>query len=348
MNTFKSYFLAKDDRGEAPTSSSTSFSGNHESHGIELNASPLALSTVGSMIGIEQYPSEMKKEVLVRFLYQEQCRHGFNSGGPDEGVILKKSKGQFTSYPEELQIVDGGLFEIAMQMNHQVCSLRLTCVLMLSIIKVVATASSNFITSFLWGRNRSLNSVPIGADLRIQILPTLKDLPKAQKHQCAAFIADTSTLVLWDDEPTNIFVRAQTIQSQLVKLILNDDDGMNEKTPHLSIISLAQTPGLPPSAFSQTGSDMEANLVVPERPTILINAWLVGLTLMLLIMALSTGWRKLAIEVATDKGFIRLALLAVTPVLPFLSLVCFTSANNLHKLIPKSSSSKVLLEVWHK
>jgi hypothetical protein len=190
--------------------------------------------------------------------------------------------------------------------------------------------------------------VPIGSDLRIQILPTLGDLPKAQKHQFAAFIAESSMLILWDDEPTNVFARAKTIQALLVKLILNENAVMNEKSFNGSSLTVNQAPSMAPSNMSQTGSDMEANLVVPERPTILINAWLVALTLLLLIVALSTGWRKLAVEIATDQGFTRLALLAVTPILPFLSLVCSLSSLVIPHTYLFSSSSKVLLEVLHK
>jgi hypothetical protein len=185
--------------------------------------------------------------------------------------------------------------------------------------------------------------VPISSDLRFQILPSLSDLPKAQKHQSAAFIADKAILVLWDDEPANIIERAKKIQSLLVKLILTEKPGMGEKSAHNSSLYLNQAPSVINSADSQSGSDVEKNLVAPQRPIILINACIVALTIALLIVTLSTGWKILAVEVAVDGGYLRLALLAVVLVLPFLSLVCSIRRKPFFSLTPGSSFFKLSL-----
>jgi hypothetical protein len=125
MNIFKSYFHPKGHDAQESTPSSLIVS---DADKLERAIGTPGLSTTGSELTSDGYPAEMKKEVLVRFLYQEQCHSGFNNGGPDEGVVLKVSKGQFTSFPEELQGARGGLFEFATQLNSPVCA-PITCVL---------------------------------------------------------------------------------------------------------------------------------------------------------------------------------------------------------------------------
>jgi hypothetical protein len=130
MNKLQSYFHPKGGDGADSPPAPVTFSKTDE---MELTVGTPALSTVGSSATGDDYPAEMKKEVLVRFLYQEQCHNGFNNGGPEEGVILKKSKGQFTSYPEELQSASGGLFDVATQLNSPVCTPK-CCILYASML----------------------------------------------------------------------------------------------------------------------------------------------------------------------------------------------------------------------
>ena len=60
------------------------------------------------------------------------------------------------------------------------------------------TVNSRIIQTFLqWAPDAT--DVPLGNGLRVQILPTMDDLPKARKNQFAAFLAAEAILVVWDD-----------------------------------------------------------------------------------------------------------------------------------------------------
>jgi hypothetical protein len=136
--------------------------------------------------------------------------------------------------------------------------------------------------------------------LRIQILPTLDDLPKARKNQFAAFIADETLLVVWDDEPTTIVSRVQTIEDELMELIW--------KTGELSERKEA-------SAGVQVGFDEENGETKAEnRPTHIMNSVLVAFTLLLITIMLGAGFRQIIIEIMVDRDYKRLAFLALAPV----------------------------------
>jgi hypothetical protein len=68
--------------------------------------------------------------------------------------------------------------------------------------------------------------------------------------------------------------------------------------------------------------DPENGEVMPQhRPTHLMNTVLVALTLILVVTVLGAGYRELVIEIASDKGWIRLAFMALTPIQVFVTLV---------------------------
>src|ERR1700712_1990416 len=80
------------------------------------------------------------------------------------------------------------------------------------------TVNSRIIRTFLeWSPDAV--DVPLLNGLRIQILPTIEDLPRARKHQYAAFVASEKLLVVWDDETMNVIARAKAIESELMELI---------------------------------------------------------------------------------------------------------------------------------
>lgn len=90
------------------------------------------------------------------------------------------------------------------------------------------TINSRVIKTFLaWAPDAV--DVPLNNGLRVQVLPTMYDLPRARKHQYAAFIAQDALLVVWDDEATNLVPRAKSIEAELMQLVwkTNDDDEEN-------------------------------------------------------------------------------------------------------------------------
>jgi hypothetical protein len=124
-------------------------------------------------------------------------------------------------------------------------------------------------------------------------------------------------LVVWDDEPKSLLLRAAQIEASLMKMIWGDGETLYEKeedkkSANVSTVELAEG--------AVTPSDLEEALVRENRPTLLLNPIMVGLTLTLLVAALGSGWRNLAQEVSADGNYIRLALLVVTPCQVFVSL----------------------------
>lgn len=72
--------------------------------------------------------------------------------------------------------------------------------------------------------------------------------------------------------------------------------------------------------YSDVESDLEAGLI-KKRPTILINACSVALTVALVLTLLGLGCQQLAQEVGTDGSWYRLLLLTTAPLQTFVSLV---------------------------
>ncbi len=171
------------------------------------------------------------------------------------------------------------------------------------------TVNSRVIKTFLQWSPDAVD-VPLMNGLRIQILPTIDDLPRARKHQFAAFIASEALLIVWDDEATNLIERAKSIEAELMELVWKtgepEDDGEGgKKGPNVTEVEI----------------DEESGEILPERrPLHLQNTVLVAFTLALIVTVLGAGFRELGIEIAVDHGYIRLAFLLLTPVQVFFTL----------------------------
>jgi hypothetical protein len=127
--------------------------------------------------------------------------------------------------------------------------------------------------------------------------------------------------VVWDDEPKNLIHRAEKFEESLLRMIWydggNEDESADEKKETANV-SVSNVDGHDDGVAAD---ELEEALVIENRPTLLINPIMVGMTITLLVAALGLGWRSLAQEFAIDGNFIRLALLAVTPMQIFVSLV---------------------------
>lgn len=195
------------------------------------------------------------------------------------------------------------------------------------------TVTSGTIETFL-RYNRDATSVPLDSKgLSLQVMPSLSDLARAQKMQYAAFIAEEGLLVVWDDEPMHIVGRAENIEKKLTSLMwdggreITDAEG---KVPQVSVVEV----------------DPETGRIVPQqRQTHLMNTVLVALTLALIVTVLGAGYRQLAIEIAVDQRYLRLAFLALTPIQVFFTLV----SNQNHRtpvLRADRSPSSLLKSLW--
>jgi hypothetical protein len=170
------------------------------------------------------------------------------------------------------------------------------------------TVSSRVIQTFLQWRPDAAD-VPLLDGLKVQILPTMADLPRARKHQFAAFVAQEGLLVVWEDEPMQLVDRAAAIESGLMALVWNSRDEVTpdaeKKLPNMEGIVIDAESG---------------QKTYPQRPRHMQNTVLVTLTLILIITTLGAGARSLAIEIAIDHNYFRLALLLLTPIQVFFTL----------------------------
>ncbi|KAK4169741.1 putative glycosyltransferase [Cladorrhinum sp. PSN259] len=234
---------------------------------------------------------DIKHEVMVNYLYQQQCSHLWvsNGSGEIEGVLLRKARGHYMACPAEL-----GSSPFAMAC----AALNVQCAM---------TVNSRVIKTFLQWSPDAVD-VPLMNGLRVQILPTIEDLPRARKHQFAAFVASEGLLVVWDDDALHLVERAKAIESELMELVwkagAEEDEEGNEK-PRGDDLEI----------------DEESGEIKPEkRPVHLLNTYLVSMTLVLVTVSLGAAFRQLAIEVSVDGDYKRLALVALFPVQIFFTL----------------------------
>jgi hypothetical protein len=173
------------------------------------------------------------------------------------------------------------------------------------------TVNSRVIKTFLaWSPDAV--DVPLMNGLRVQILPTIDEIPRARKHQFAAFIASEALLVVWDDDPSHLLERAKSIEAELMQLVwqtgepTEEEDTNEKKNPRVTEYEV----------------DQESGQIIPEmRPTNLMNTILVGFTLVIVVVMLGAGFRAVAIETVVDKNYLRMAFVLLTPVQVFFTLV---------------------------
>ncbi|KAK5031090.1 hypothetical protein LTS07_004825 [Exophiala sideris] len=241
---------------------------------------------------------ELKTDMMCNWLHQQQLERMWSTNGIEEGVMLKKAKDDYKCAPEDLRSRPDGLFAAVQKLN----------------VKCAMTVNTAIIKLFL--HDNSLKYVPLESGLRLQILPSTSHLPECQKHHFAAFIQDYKTLVVWDDDPNHLLQRVQNIEKQLISMVWKEQGDDDESVP-------PYTSAVPSTVNLNAGEgaqDLENTVVLPRRPIVLIQPILTAITLILLISAISRGWRAMAIEIKVDKNWMRLAFLLVVPLQSWLGL----------------------------
>jgi hypothetical protein len=174
------------------------------------------------------------------------------------------------------------------------------------------TVNSRVVRSLIASTREAADDIPLKNGLRIQILQSVLDLPRARKNQFAAYIAAEELLIVWDDDASNLVNRAKAIESELMDLIWEsgqqEEDGevKNEKAWRTTVLELDPESGDP---------------VPEERPTNLMNSVLVAFCLAIVITLLGLAARSLAVEISVDHNYLRLSFLALVPVQIFFTLV---------------------------
>lgn len=234
---------------------------------------------------------------MVNFLYQQQMERLWTAGARDEGVVLKKGRGQYTCCPPNIADEPFAFFKSVELLN----------------VRVAMTVNTRVIKLFLETNTRPY--VPLTNGLRLQVLPDISYLPRCQKHQFAAFIADRGILVVWDDEPKHLISRAADIEGTLMKMIWNKKEEEQEDEKKEGGVAVTEV--------SVDGSDAERGTPAKPRKIVLWNPILSGCTLCLTVLAIGLGWRQIAIEMGYDNDWTRLAFIAVIPAQVWLALFFF-------------------------
>ena len=157
--------------------------------------------------------------------------------------------------------------------------------------------------------------------LQVQIVQEVEDLATARTHQFAACVASESLLVVWDDDPLNVFQRAKQIESGLMRLLWTSDVYSSKAAPKLSLTVTEKE--------VDAAIDPEA-VGSQQRPTIFINTVLVSIALCALITVLGLGFRAILIEIMVEKGYVanpytRIAFVAFTPIWMFFGMFFFNA-----------------------
>ncbi|KAL9038197.1 MAG: hypothetical protein Q9180_003277 [Flavoplaca navasiana] len=242
--------------------------------------------------------NEIKCVVAMNWVYQLQNEYMWNSGLLGEGVVMRKAARQFIACPPELTTVRGSLFDASAELNA----------------KIVMTVSTRVINLIM--QREDLVYIQLKDGLKLQVLPNIAFLPTCQKYQNAAFIKDQAILVVWADSPKEVLARAAAIEEQMMHVFSQGmspyGEGIDEKKEEHDVNVV--------EVNAEDGYSKEEGYVEKPRKIVLTQAILTAITLVLIIAAMASGWRKMAIEIAVDKSYTRLALLVVTPLQIWLAL----------------------------
>lgn len=159
------------------------------------------------------------------------------------------------------------------------------------------------------------NYVQIHEGLRLQVIPDIEALPYCQKHQSAAFVASQQYLIVWEDDPKKLLERAQYIQDTLMKMIWGKASAYPEEGEK-------KDGGVNVYEWEQDLEEGEEK-TDQKRPIVLIQPVLTACTIIICFAAIGSGWRNIAIEIVTDKGWLRLAFAACVIPQFWLGLVRF-------------------------
>lgn len=261
--------------------------------------------------GTSEFQRDVAAEIMVSHLANIQEEKIWVIGDDDdEGVVLKRSKGNYTCAPSQLGDRPGGFFDAIREMNVRVSHINKSFdkTITLTPEQVAMTVNTRVIKIML-----SANSLPYietREGLRIQVISDYSYLPRCQKHQFAAFVGDPGVLVVWDDDPQKIVGRVQRLESEVMGAIWRTHgDELNEKNE-------------PATGTSEMDDDDPESARESKPRRLLLNQpCITALTLAIAFTALGAGYRQVAIEIAVDRKFIRLAFLAVFVPQMWLALV---------------------------
>ncbi len=169
--------------------------------------------------------------------------------------------------------------------------------------------------------------IPIQDNLRLQILPDVEYIPRCQRSQGAAFCKNQDMLVVWGDSVDAAEQRADKYLKQMVEVFSQGFGTYTEKEKDNVMVNEMPMDG---SEDAYSGVvDSEDTFQEPRRKIVLIQAVLTALTLLLIVAAIGSGFRQIAIEIGIDHSYIRLAFVIAVPFQMWLALVSRRSSEPL-------------------
>lgn len=129
MNFLKSY-VAPGKKGKADATAPVPAAGPVEMHVTppmsmtsrsHLDSRPSSIYPHGDFRNADRGSVlDIKNDVMVSWLHQQQLERLWANNLPGEGVVLKKSKDNYTCCPKELSAESGGFYDQVMAMNIRV------------------------------------------------------------------------------------------------------------------------------------------------------------------------------------------------------------------------------------
>lgn len=168
------------------------------------------------------------------------------------------------------------------------------------------TVKSRLVFTLVQRLSDDETGIPVRDNQRIQVVNDFIELSRARKHQYAAFVRSEGLLVVWDDDPSNLIHRVESIESDLLRVVWGLSRNIEEEKTAL---------------ISVTASDEELQAGEESRPTRLYWSIMSGCTLCLLTVLFGRRLQNTFIQVATLGNYSSLAFLALTPIIVLFSLV---------------------------
>jgi hypothetical protein len=273
--------------------------------------SPQSMRSEADSIAELTSANMVRNAIMINFLRQQQLKKLWSDRSLAEGIVLKRSKGNFICQPEELSSLTDGFYDQVKRLNVKVCYSRLLALLWLN-FQVSMTMKTSVIQTFLGSSN--LPFVPWSDGLRLQVIPNVSFLSRCQKHHFAAFIQDSGMLVVWDDDPEHIIDRAEQIEQHLVGMIWRSE-GMKDDGDCKTALAKSTFTSRTPTININATETLESDRRFSDKPrrVLLFQPILMAITGIAVVLTIGVGWRKIAIELKVDHRYMRCLLIVVVP-----------------------------------
>ena len=156
----------------------------------------------------------------------------------------------------------------------------------------------------------------------MKIYPTIGAIVDADRYMEAALVREQGLLIVWGEDAESCISRARELSQQMIQPFIEAMNPINiekDKAQARVAVSEVNSPTFAPGGFGEGW--LEEASPEPARRPVLIQATQTGLTMLLLIVALGSGWQQISIELYSDQNWIRLAFLVVLPFQFWLALV---------------------------